>query len=304
MSRGDPSTFEAVATFHKSRALAIQWVVVAVVGFFAFAYGFAHVRATIRGATLEPIVFHAFTPPDALVWAAITLGLVALVVVPHELLHGVFMARYGTSPSYGVGVSHFVLPYAYAGTVGESFTRNQLLVVLLAPFVGITAIGLVVMLVSPSPLLIVPLAANAAGSIGDLWMAGVLLQYPSSVRVAPPPNDAQGFGIYASSDDGDVRRRSRHRFAVRAVTGAIGTLVVVSTTLVGTVFLSLSVGTGTVVIGETGSRWLLFRHEFDPESGTVLLEIGATVMVALASVGGLLWATLVESVLALRAVPS
>lgn len=304
MSRADSATFEAVATFRQTRALAVQWVVVAVVGFFAFAYGFAHVRAAIRGTTLEPIVFHAFTPPDALVWLTITLVLVALVVVPHELLHGVFMAHYGASPSYGVGVSHFVLPYAYAETVGESFTRNQLLVILLAPFVGITTIGVMAMLVHPSPLLIVPLAANAAGSIGDLWMAGVLFQYPSSVRVAPPPNGAQGFGIYASSDDGDARRRSRQRFAVRAVTGAIGTLVVVATALAGTVFLSLGVDTGTVVIGEPGSRWLLFRHEFDPESGAVLLEIGATVVLTLASIGGFLWATLVESVLALRATPT
>ncbi|WP_436347945.1 DUF3267 domain-containing protein [Natronorubrum sp. FCH18a] len=282
-----------IATFRKTRSVAIQWAVVSAIGFFGFAYGFAHVLAAIRGVPLEPIVIPAFGPSDALVWIAASAGLVALVVLPHELLHGAFMARYGGSPTYGVGVSHFLLPYAYAETAGTSYTRNQLLVALLAPFVGITVVGLAAMVVYPSSLLVVPLAANAAGSIGDLWMAAVLWQYPANVRVSPlADGDAQGFGVYGSSDR-DVDRGTGMRLLSTVAAGAVGTLAVCSTALIGAVFLSLAVGSGTVVLGDPGGRWLLFRHELYPH-GTVVLEIGAASWLAVATLGGLGWAVIDE----------
>ncbi|WP_440769514.1 DUF3267 domain-containing protein [Natronorubrum sp. DTA28] len=282
-----------IATFRKTRSVAIQWAVVSAVGFFGFAYGFAHVLAAIRGSSLEPIVIPAFAPSDALVWIALSVGLVALVVVPHELLHGAFMARYGGRPTYGVGVSHFLLPYAYAETAGTNYTRNQLLVVLLAPFVGITTVGLAAMTVHPSSLLVVPLAANASGSIGDLWMAAVLLQYPADVRVAPlADGDTQGFGIYGSSGRA-LERGTGVRLLSTVATGAVGTLAACSIALVGVVFLSLAAGSGTVVLGGSDGQWQLFRHELDPHAGTVSLEIGAALWLAVGALGGLCWAVAV-----------
>ncbi|MXV64151.1 DUF3267 domain-containing protein [Natronorubrum sp. JWXQ-INN-674] len=303
MSRPSPRespTPQLVATVRRTRATALRWLVVAVVGFVAAAYAFGHVLAVLLGGTLEPILVPVFGPTDALVWLVVAAGLVALVVVPHELLHGVVMARYGGTPSYGVGVAYFVLPYAYAETERVSYTRNQLLVALLAPFVTITTVGLAAMIVYPSPLLIVPLAANAAGSIGDLWMAGVLLQYPREGRVGPlPADDAQGFGIYADgSSAGDVRRRPGMRALSRFVSGAVGTFAVLTITLVGAVFASLAVGSGTVVIGDPDG-WLLFRHELDPHGGTVFLEVGASLLAGVAVVGGVAWALLAEGARAL-----
>ena len=293
MNRTEPrESPRLIATFRRTRSVAVQWIVVSAVGFFGFAYLFGHVRAAILGTSLEPIIVPVFAPPDVLPWLVASAGLVALIVVPHELLHGVFMARYGGDVDYGVDVAYFVLPYAYAKTDGTSYTRNQLLVALLAPFVGITAVGLAAMVVRPSPLVIVPLAANAAGSIGDLWMAGVLLQYPADVRVGPlPDGDAQGFGIYGSSThSGNVDRRPGMRFLSRIVVGAVGTLALLATALVATVFVSLAVGSGTVVIGDPGSRWFLFRHELASGAGAVLLEFGTAAALAAAAAGGLAWA--------------
>lgn len=295
MSRTDPSSAtELIATVRRTRTVAIQWVVVSAVGFFAFAYGFGHVLAAIRGVSLEPIVISPFAPPDTAIWLVLSIGLIALVVVPHELLHGVFMARYGGKPAYGVGISYLVLPYAYAKTQTTSYTRNQMLVALLAPFVGITAVGLAAMVVYPTPLLVVPLAANAAGSIGDLWMAGVLLQYPAGVRVGPLPDaDVQGFGIYGSSER-DYSRIPGTRALSTAVSGAIGTLAVLSIAILGWVLVSLAVGSGTVVIGDPDGRWLLFRHERHAH-GDVHLELGGMLLFAVTTVGGLVWALGLES---------
>lgn len=294
-----PSPPQPIATFQRTRSVAIQWVVISTLGFFGFSYLFAHVLAAIRGTTLEPIVIPAFASSTVLVWLVISLGLVALVVIPHELFHGVFMARYGGEPEFGVGVSHFVLPYAYAQTEGASYTRNQLLVVLLAPFVGITVIGLAAMIIYPSPLVLVPLAANAAGSIGDLWMAGVLLQYPASVRVAElPGTGVQGFGIYTSSD-GVVSRVPGMWLLSRVVSGAVGTVALLSTTLLVAVFYSLAVGSGTVVVGDPHGRWLLFRHELHPH-GVAHLEIGLSLWLGIATIGGVVWAAIIGCYRALR----
>ncbi|PCR92609.1 DUF3267 domain-containing protein [Natrinema ejinorense] len=288
MSRSEPATVRRpLAAFRLTRAVALQWLVVSGVGFFGFAYAFGHLLAWIRGTSLEPIVIAPSSPPTIAGWLAVSLGLLVCVVVPHELLHGVFMRRYGDSPRYGIGVSYFVLPYAYAETSGASYTRNQLLVALLAPFVGITAVGLAAMTVVPSPLLIVPLAANAAGSIGDLWMAAILCQYPADVRVGDPPGDGRGFGIYGP-DERSVSRLPGTTLLSQFLTGAVGTLVTVAAYALLVVFLSLAFGSGDVVLGDPDRGWLLFRHDRQP-GGTAVLEIGDRTLIGTAVLGGLAW---------------
>ncbi|WP_226041110.1 DUF3267 domain-containing protein [Natrinema sp. DC36] len=294
MSRSESASVpRPLATFRLTRAVALQWLVVSAVGFFCFAYGFGHVLAWIRGTSLEPIVIAPSSPPTVVGAVAVSVGLLVCVVVPHELLHGVFMARYGDDPNYGIGFSYFVLPYAYAETSGANYTRNQLLVALLAPFAVITTLGLAAMIVVPSPLLIVPLAANAAGSIGDLWMAAVLCQYPADVRVGDPPGGVQGFGIYGANDR-SVSRLSGTPLLARFLTGSVGTLAAIVIYALVAVLLSLAVGSGDVVLGDPEGGWLLFRHDRHPD-GTALLEIGDRALLAAAAFGGIAW-TLVATV--------
>ncbi|WP_049923105.1 DUF3267 domain-containing protein [Halopiger djelfimassiliensis] len=298
MSRTDPESGTSrqstpLAEFRCTRPVAFQWLVVSVVGFFVFAYGFGHALAALQGRALEPIVIAAPSPAAVAGWLALSCVLVGPVVVLHETLHGVFMARYGGEPGYGFGVSYFVLPYAYAETEGTSYTRTQMLVILLAPVVGITTLGLAAMVAVPSPVLIVPLAANAAGSIGDLWMAGALLQYPSGVRVAGLPDaDVQGFGIYPEPGR-RVDRLPGAAFLSTIVSGAVGTLAVLVTGLLGLVLGSLAVGSGTVVLGNPNGRWFLFRHVLYSD-GSVSLEIGDALAFGLATLGGIGWGVVAE----------
>ncbi|WP_049920095.1 DUF3267 domain-containing protein [Halobiforma nitratireducens] len=321
MSRPEPPTRRPIAEFRLTRPVACQWLATAVVAFFAFAYAFGHVLAIARGRTLEPIVVDP-APPFVRWSLVLSLGLVALTVVLHELLHGVFITRYSDrktgGPTYGIGISYFVLPYAYAETEGTAFTRREMLVVLLAPFVGITALGLVTIAVYPSPALLVPLAANAAGSVGDLWMAATLLRYPSSVRVTElgrvrgaasdegddesgereadesddrtkgnrPP---QGFAIYGPSADHVAEPDSRVVVVLCSsiAVGAVGTLAVLLGATIASVLVSLAVGSGSVVIGDPNG-WLLFRHELRSDGGAVI-EVGASLVVAVSALGGVCW---------------
>ncbi|ELY78392.1 DUF3267 domain-containing protein [Natrinema pallidum] len=287
MSRSDSLPVRRpLATFRLTRSVAFQWLVVSGVGFFGFAYALGHVLAWLRGTSLEPIVIAPSSPPTVVSWLAVSIGLLVCVVVPHELLHGVFMARYGDTPRYGIGVSYFVLPYAYAETSGANYTRNQLLVALLAPFVVITAVGLAAMVVVPTPLLIVPLAANAAGSIGDLWMAAALCQYPADVRVGDPPDGVQGFGIYGT--DEQVSRFPGTTLLSRFLTGSVGTLAAVAVYALLAVLLSLAFGSGDVVLGVPERGWLLVRHDYRP-GGTAVLELGDGPLLGTAALGGLAW---------------
>ncbi|MFW5935448.1 MAG: DUF3267 domain-containing protein, partial [Halolamina sp.] len=178
-----------------SSAAATRLVTVSTATFVGVAAALGVCVEAVTGRALEPITVAAGSPLEVLAGVGLVVGLLALVIVPHELLHGLFMARYGGRPSYGIGVSGVLLPYAYAESSRATYARNQLLAILLAPLVGITLAGLAALAVVGSPLLILPIAANAAGSVGDCWTAGRLLRYPASVRVEALP-DGRGLGIY------------------------------------------------------------------------------------------------------------
>ncbi|GAB7018076.1 hypothetical protein JCM18750_09370 [Halostagnicola bangensis] len=281
-------------TFRVTRAVALQWVAVSSVGFFAFAYLFADVLARIRGESLEPIVLPISSQPATLGWLVVFVVLVALVIALHETIHGLLMAHCGGEPTYGVGVSYFIVPYAYTNSSG-GYTRNQMLAILLAPFVVISVLGVLTMAVYPSPILVVVLAANAAGSIGDLWMAAVLVQFPPAVWVGPMPDrspDGQGMGIYGSSETVS-RRTPGSKFLSAFFAGTVATFVAVAAGIVGAVLFSLAVGTGTVLIGDSAGRWFLFRHDVVPASEIVILEVGGRLLVSISLLGGLCWSIIV-----------
>jgi hypothetical protein len=101
-----------------------------------------------------------------------------LVILLHELVHGVFFWWFGGQrPTFGVkGL------YVYAAGPPEVyFPRNQFLIVGIAPLVLLTLVGLLLMLILPLvavPILSLFITFNAAGAAGDLLMVVRLLSYP------------------------------------------------------------------------------------------------------------------------------
>ncbi|MBN2501633.1 MAG: DUF3267 domain-containing protein [Anaerolineales bacterium] len=114
---------------------------------------------------------------------AIALGMVLMVVL-HEGTHGVFMILFRAKPQYGVDWEHGVV---YATSHGHAFTRNQFIVVALAPVLVVSGLGLLPFIWPlPGPLvtgLLTMLAFNFVGAVGDAWMTGMCLRYPASARV-------------------------------------------------------------------------------------------------------------------------
>jgi hypothetical protein len=207
--------------------------------------------------------------------------LATAIIVPHEWVHGLAIRRYGGDPRYGVGVAHFILPYAYA-TTDHRFTRNQFVVVLLAPLVLLTLVGVPAMLVFEWGWLALPLAANAGGAVGDLWMTLTLLGYPSRVHVE---DHRTGLRILGSERD---RRRDLSvadavwDALVGAAVGSVGVLVLLS---FGGLFLLDALDAGSITIGTPGTITHVLSYVNTPTEISVSVGFGVVVLGALVGLG-------------------
>jgi len=112
-------------------------------------------------------------------WTGI--ALVLLILPLHELMHGLFITRFGHKARYGVK-----LMVLFATADGAFFRRNEFIQIALAPLVILSAVGLFLMLFLPVGLaqwVALAVILNAAGAIGDIWMTLAALRYDSSALV-------------------------------------------------------------------------------------------------------------------------
>jgi hypothetical protein len=124
------------------------------------------------------------------------IGIAAVLLITlggHEALHGLAIRLYGHKPRFGIALNKGVM---YATTDNAVFPRNQFIAIALAPLVVMTLVGMIVMILVPDTLghyvgLIV--ALNAAGAIGDLWMAAVVMRYSPDTLVR---DEADSIRIY------------------------------------------------------------------------------------------------------------
>jgi hypothetical protein len=109
--------------------------------------------------------------------------LLVLSIVIHEALHGLVIAWAGHKPRFGMMLSKGAF---YATADNALFPRDTFIAIALAPIIGITLLGMALMVILPDMLgyyvgLMVVL--NAANSIGDLWMTVAVLRYPRAALV-------------------------------------------------------------------------------------------------------------------------
>jgi len=109
---------------------------------------------------------------------------VVLVIVLHELVHGLALKAYGAHPKYGVIWRQMMF---YATAPNYAFRRNAYLVIALAPLVGISVLSLL-LLTLPLPgwllwLIGLCAAVNIGGAAGDMWLARVALGYPARAYI-------------------------------------------------------------------------------------------------------------------------
>jgi hypothetical protein len=108
----------------------------------------------------------------------------ALLMVAHELIHGLFMRLFGGRPEYGLMMIGRTMPAAYCTSPGTAFTRREYLVISLAPLLLITALGILALAsVASWVSLAIGIGAHAGGAIGDLWATGLVLRSPRGTRL-------------------------------------------------------------------------------------------------------------------------
>lgn len=278
---GDTETI--LADLQLSRSLTIQWTVVGTMGFGVFLGVFSAIYQLLTGQTAS----YRFAPPGVEWWIdplnmLVVIFLVTVILVPHEWLHGLAIRYYGGKPRYGVGLAHFILPYAYA-TTDHRFTRNQFFVVLLTPLVVMTLVGVPLMIVFEWGWLVLPLAANAGGAVGDLWMTLTLLSYPSHVRVQDHKTGVQIIGT-----EGDRPRELSMTAAVwdavvGAAVGSVGLLVVLS---FGGLLVLDALNAGSFTLGRPGTVTYVFAYVNTPTEISISIGPGIPIVGA---AGGLLY---------------
>ena len=124
-------------------------------------------------------------------WLWIAICLVVIIMV-HELIHGLFFKLFNPEGKVKFG---FKKGMAYATSPNSFYTKGQFTVILLSPFVVITLVlylGLLVGVVPPA--VFVALSAVHGGCcIGDFFMGLLLVKEPKDVLVE---DTEQGFNLY------------------------------------------------------------------------------------------------------------
>lgn len=187
---------QPVYIFQLTSVVATQWMIFST---FLFLFTLILVGGFYQAIHNQPYAFSVrgnvdeWWEPFLVVFGSfVALPLATFIV--HELVHGFTFAAYGGSPRYGVGIKYF-LPYFYATSPRKRFSRNAFFTIALAPLIVINLLCLTLLAIFPQATWLgLVVVFNTSGAIGDLWMAAILLRYPTEVMVE---DREEGIAIYA-----------------------------------------------------------------------------------------------------------
>jgi hypothetical protein len=144
---------------------------------FFFAWVFLEITRSMRPEFLDHINLEVSSIGDLLVLVGVLLAVTVVMVVVHEGVHGFFFWRITHQrPAFG-----YRGYYAYACAPGWYIPRNPYLVVSLSPFILISIVGVGLLAIVPYgliPAMLLLVAMNAAGAIGDLIVSIWLFTKP------------------------------------------------------------------------------------------------------------------------------
>jgi hypothetical protein len=126
----------------------------------------------------------------------ISVCLLAVFVLVHELIHAALFAAFGAKPRYGMARTGGV-PYFFVSAAGARLHKNKLLLVVVAPTVVLTAIGIVLMFAVPSSraALVLALTMHLWGCICDMQLIHLLTGLPKRTEIECMDN---GIRVYVN----------------------------------------------------------------------------------------------------------
>ncbi len=169
------------------------------VGLFVFGALFVVLMLLVRPAAAVGEITFSLTGATWWVPLLHVLLVTVAMIVLHEAVHGLAFrllnGEWGTFAFKGA--------YAYAAAADWYMPRNRHLVAAVAPLVGLSLLGVLLMAIVPLgwlPDLLLFLVLNAAGAVGDLFMVGWLLRKP---RAAYVRDYGDGLTVYLPVDRED-----------------------------------------------------------------------------------------------------
>lgn len=185
-TRPDGYVQAGTVTLQGNRRLLVWMNVASLPALVIAGYGFAALASLVRPRLSDGLSFSSSSSSTALLY--LVLGLFGLLLTPfvvivlHEAVHGLAFWLYTRArPEFG-----FKGWYAYAAAPGWYLSRNQYLVVGLAPLVGISVVAIALVAVLPAPLAVVVLfgaVINAASATGDLYLCARIIASPASTVI-------------------------------------------------------------------------------------------------------------------------
>jgi hypothetical protein len=171
--------------------ISILWTILATFMTIAAFLLFAALYAVIgNGLVSEGIAIESSSQEDSVAISFQFDGMLALVLTTvgvllvHEAIHAAGFRYFGGRPTFGAMIVQKILPVLYCSAPGYKFTRSQFSVIILAPLIMISLVGVALMnVVENWMLLVFPLAVNVGGAVGDVWMFGMLLRRPPGTLI-------------------------------------------------------------------------------------------------------------------------
>ena len=220
-----------IGKLEMTRELAISLSALGMIALVIFGILFSRLYALFAGIN---IIEFQFSIKSMLIAAFLIIS----TLIFHELIHGMFISKYGGTPHYGAGIFQRFFPYSYA-TSNTTFQRNQYIVIALAPLVVISLVGIIIMVAFTSIAywMLLPLTMNSSGAVGDLWMISILLRFPKHVLVE---DNITGLTVYGKQSDNPLNI-SIENYLLNFMKGfAVAFIIVFLTSLI---FLNIFSGT-------------------------------------------------------------
>jgi hypothetical protein len=185
------SSSVSTETWRPSFWVSVLWTILAtimtVVGFVIF----RELYALIRGGIDAGGAFVEYGTDGQATYFSVSLGGFALlmlgslgVLVIHEAIHAAGFRMFGGRPIVGAMIIQKILPVFYCSAPGFAFSKAQFSVIILGPLIVISLAGIALMpFIDDWIVLVVPLAVNFGGAVGDLWMFGMTMRRPTGTRI-------------------------------------------------------------------------------------------------------------------------
>lgn len=134
----------------------------------------------------------SFDMVQLLLGIAVTLALIAVLLIVHEAMHAVAMRVFGARPQVGLTRIGGRIPAVYCIAPGARFSKPQYLAIALSPLVVIGGgCALIVAFVPFGGWLVLPAAVHLAGCVGDVALAFTGLRQPPGTLIEELPAGLQ-----------------------------------------------------------------------------------------------------------------